>query len=76
MTLSETPRQQALREYAETKCAVCGQDKEHNRSFCKFCYYALPEKLQRGLSLTHTDAEFVDSYYAAKEWLIEEGLGV
>jgi hypothetical protein len=71
MALSESPKLQALRELENDVCAVCGNQKSRNRSFCYACFISLPGNLQKGLYARYTDG-YTESYFEAKDWLAQE----
>lgn len=71
MPLSETPDQQAWREFNEMKCAVCGQHKERFTGFCKDCYFKLDRDMRNALYNRFGNG-FETAYYEAKEFLLGE----
>ena len=71
MTLTESPRQQALREYELEECAVCTLPKKPKQSFCVRCYYALPEGMRVALYARYGSG-YEEAYDEAKDWLRQE----
>lgn len=71
MPLSESLIQIAIRELNALFC-FCGGQKEPTRSFCRRCYFLLPNKLRRGLYKTLSDG-YAEHYDACKDWLRIEG---
>lgn len=68
--LTETPKQQAMRELRETICAHCKGPKRRMNSFCAPDYFRLPKEMQRAL-YKPADKGYVEAYDAAKKWLGE-----
>ena len=71
MTLSETPNQQAWREFDETRCAACGNAKPRFNAFCKPCYFKLDVPMRQALYKRFGQG-FEEAYFEAKEYLIGE----
>ena len=71
MPLSESPKQEALRELGEEKCAVCSGFKKKNQSFCLACYLHLPLDMQRAL-WKGFGSGYEEAYQEAKDWLKQE----
>jgi len=71
MALSESPRQQALREFADSICTVCRSPKKPKQSFCLKCYYALPEEMRKAL-YRRFGSGYEEAYDDAKDWLKQE----
>ena len=68
MTLSESLNAQALRELGEAKCAACGAAKNPKQSFCRTCYFKLPQAMRLKLYKTFSEG-YGTNYDEAKEWL-------
>lgn len=70
MTLSESPKEQAMREFMGDVCS-CGKPKKRGRSFCGRCYFTLPEPMRNTL-FARFGRGYEENYEAAKDWLREE----
>lgn len=66
MPLSESLEVQALRELKSETCAVCDKSKTSGNSFCKSCYFSLPEKT-RHLLYTPMSEGYATIYDEAKD---------
>ena len=66
MPLSENLEQQALRELKSETCAACDKPKMSGHSFCKSCYFALPEKTRHLLYTPMSDG-YATIYDEAKD---------
>lgn len=74
--ISQITRAQAVICYQQLRserCGVCGGKKDSYYSFCRGCYFALPEEFRPGLWIKRTDPqsvlEFCERYFIAKQWL-------
>jgi tRNA(Ile2) C34 agmatinyltransferase TiaS len=47
--LSESSRQQAWNELKSQVCPACNRQKDDFKSFCRRCYFALPEDMKKAL---------------------------
>ena len=73
MALSESPRAQALRDLEGPLCAACGKAKMPKQSFCRPCYFSLPEDMRKAL-YRRFGSGYEEAYDDAKDWLIQERL--
>jgi hypothetical protein len=71
MALSESPMQEARREFDSEVCAVCGKEKKPKQGFCTRCYFTLPQDLRGGL-MARFGSGFEGNYQEAKDWLRQE----
>ena len=71
MPLSETPNQQAWREFSEVKCPVCGNAKAKSQSFCRPCYFKLTVEMRTAL-YKRFGSGYEEAYWEAKDYLIQE----
>jgi hypothetical protein len=60
-----------LAEFVSTTCAVCGDAKRRNQSFCLPCYRALPRDMASVLWKRFGEG-YTEAYTAAKAWLLKE----
>jgi hypothetical protein len=65
--MTESLVQTAIRELGLEQC-ICGAHKERRQSFCKRCYFALPQKLRSDLYKPLSDG-YAEIYDEAKDWL-------
>lgn len=56
-----------LRQFISTLC-VCGAEKETRRSFCRSCYFRLPEAMRTAL-WKRIGHGYHEAYRAACHWL-------
>lgn len=68
MALTESPNQQAWREFEELKCSVCGNQKAKGMSFCRKCYFSLPPEMRQAL-YERFGSGYEEAYHEAKDWL-------
>jgi hypothetical protein len=71
MSLSESPNQQALREFESTTCAICRKAKKARQSFCVRCYFNLPAEMKTDLYKRFGQG-YEDAYHSAKDYLLGE----
>ena len=73
-TLSESPRQQADREFESMKCPVtgCGKEKKAKTHFCNRCLWSLPQSMRTDLDAHRNDNEFALSHEEARDYLNAE----
>ena len=70
--LSESPRQQADREFESVKCAVCGGEKKPKTHFCNRCFFQLPESFKADMRSHSYGEEFALAHEEARDWLLAE----
>ena len=71
MSLTESPRAQALREFKGTDCPGCGGKKKPRNGFCSRCYYSLPKDLQKAL-WQRFGLGYEEAHEDARDWLQQE----
>lgn len=71
MPISESPRQQAWREFAGEKCPGCDGPKRKANGFCTKCYYKLPEDMKKAL-WRRFGSGYEEAHEDARDWLQQE----
>lgn len=57
-----------LRSLASPKCPHCGEAKRETQSFCRECYWALPQAMRRAL-YDPIGGGYAEAFDAAMDWL-------
>ncbi len=67
MPLTPSLHQLALTALGSERC-LCGALKQRGKSFCRECYFALPQNLRRSLYFTMSEG-YAEAWDEAKDWL-------
>lgn len=57
----------------QAKVCACGGPKDARLSFCRDCYFSLPEELREDLSGPLNDEEYQWAWNKSYEFLLQEG---